>query len=472
VQTIKQQQISPNPSQTDPKTERQTQRLQALLMLEAELRRQKTQISLSLWAVNELRAVVDYSQCILFRLNRSGRARASAVSSLSSVDRNAPFIRWAEGRIEQEIAKVINLEEEKKASVINVSLDDEVGKDQKATGKVVYPFHQAIFLPFYNRSGEMFGGLLMARNKPWLESEQIIASRLSETVSHGFQALIPQKNLRLWSAPKWLLIGVPLLICLVMLIPVPLTTLAPAEIIADQSTIVAAPIDGVIVRILKDANVEVSKGDLLFEFDNTELKASAEIARRKLQVSSARFGTAQTAVFADARVYRQLAIAKAEVDLAKAERTFAERKLERTLVRAARSGQLIYTDRKDWIGKPVKTGERVMEIADVKRVVLRIDLPVADAISLLEKAEVRLFLDADPLKALSAKLRHASHLAVEQPGIGLVYRIVADLEPEAGAAVTPRIGLRGTAQIFGDKVFLGFYLFRKPISAVRQYFGI
>ncbi len=256
-----------------------------------------------------------------------------------------------------------------------------------------------------------------------------------------------------------------------MFIPVPMTTLAPAEIIADEPVIVVAPIDGVVARIFPDANVAVKRGDLLFEFDNTELKAGADIARRTELVSQARLATARQAAFSDPQVYRQLAIAKAEVELARAEKIFAENKLARTIVRAQKSGQLIYTDRKNWIGKPVRTGERVMEIADVKRVVLRIDLPVAEAINLRNGADVRLFLDANPLKALSAKLRHASYFAVEQPGVGLVYRVVADLEVGRERKIVPRIGLRGTAQIFGEQVFLGFYLFRKPISSVRQYFG-
>jgi len=115
---------------------------------------------------------------------------------------------------------------------------------------------------------------------------------------------------------------------------------------------------------------------------------------------------------------------------------------------------------------------RVMVIADVKQVALRIDLPVGDAISLSKGARIRVFLDADPLKALSAKLRHASYHAVEQPGSGLVYQVVGDLDTKQKTQIIPRIGLRGTAQIFGNRVLLGFYLFRKPISTMRQYFGI
>jgi hypothetical protein len=36
----------------------------------------------------------------------------------------------------------------------------------------------------------------------------------------------------------------------------------------------------------------------------------------------------------------------------------------------------------------------------------------------------------------------------------------------------PRIGHRGTAQLIGEWVPLGFYLFRRPIAAARQYLGM
>ena len=134
------------------------------------------------------------------------------------------------------------------------------------------------------------------------------------------------------------------------------------------------------------------------------------------------------------------------------------------------SGQLIYSDRKDWIGRPVKTGERIMEIADVSKVVIRVDLPVAEVISFYPGARVRLFLDSDPLNPVEARLRQAGYQAKERAGVGLVYKIIAEIKSKGGKKL-PRIGLRGTAQVFGRTVFLGYYLFRKPIAAFRQKFG-
>ena len=46
---------------------------------------------------------------------------------------------------------------------------------------------------------------------------------------------------------------------------------------------------------------------------------------------------------------------------------------------------------------------------------------------------------------------------------GLGYRITED--------AIPRIGLRGTAKVYGEKVSLFYYLFRRPITYLRQHLG-
>ena len=34
-----------------------------------------------------------------------------------------------------------------------------------------------------------------------------------------------------------------------------------------------------------------------------------------------------------------------------------------------------------------------------------------------------------------------------------------------------RIGLRGTAKIYGERVLLGYYLLRRPLATVREWTG-
>ena len=52
-------------------------------------------------------------------------------------------------------------------------------------------------------------------------------------------------------------------------------------------------------------------------------------------------------------------------------------------------------------------------------------------------------------------------------------RVKAALEPAGTPGqAPPRIGLRGTAKILGDRVPLALYLFRRPLALLRQSLGI
>jgi len=310
-----------------------------------------------------------------------------------------------------------------------------------------------------------------------------VAERLAGAVAHAIMALKPPALLRRPSLPRWVLWALPAALLLLLLVPVPMMAVAPVEVVADEPLIVAAPMEGVIADVPAAPNVRVSAGDVLFVYDDTELKAKAEIAARREAVALARLETLRKAAFGDTEARQGLAKAKAGLNLARAERAHAEQLLAEVRVRAPKAGIVVYSDLSDWIRKPVRTGERVMEIADPARVVMRIDLPVRDAIVLEPGARVRVFLDADPMRVVHARVRTASFHAEETPGGLLAYRVMAALEEgetspgtkggEMGAKETwLRIGFRGSAQVMGRRVPLGFYLFRRPVASFRQFFGL
>ena len=100
----------------------------------------------------------------------------------------------------------------------------------------------------------------------------------------------------------------------------------------------------------------------------------------------------------------------------------------------------------------------------------KIDLPVADAIVLKNGARVKVFLDSDPLNPVEARLVRADFQARPRENQQLAFRLVAALDGSANRSL--RLGIRGTAQVYSDKVPLAFYLFRRPLSAVRQWIGV
>jgi multidrug resistance efflux pump len=255
-----------------------------------------------------------------------------------------------------------------------------------------------------------------------------------------------------------------------MFMPVSMSALAPLEVVPRDPFIVTAGTEGVVETVHVDPNAEVKSGDVLVSLEDTVLRNRYEIAEQEVGVAEASLKKAKQLSFVDPRGRHDLATAEAELTVRRAERDYAKEMLERSVIRADRAGVVLMESKRDLIGRPVATGEKLMEIVDPTAVLLNIDLPVADAIVLKSGTDVTVFLDSDPLHPVVAKLLRADYRARVHDQQQLAFRLVA--EPATGASDALRLGVRGTAQVYSGKVSLGLYLFRRPLQAARRWLGL
>ena len=431
-----------------------------LLGLEREARRAETQAELGYIIVNGSRVAVPYRQAIL--LMRSGKGhRTLAVSSLSAVDRNATFIRWVE--------RLVTARAGGEAGGKVVTFDARAESGANDLDASAYPFPRMALVPLALRDGTVFAHVLFAREAPWEEEALVAAARLCETYSHAWEALAGPARIRRKTRSRTA-VALALLAGTVAagFVPVPLSVLAPAEVTAANPHVVAAPIDGVVDRVEAEPNSAVAAGDVLFRYNDVELRNRVELAAQAVSVAEARLSQSLRTSFSDARAKRDIAVARSELELKRSEYDYARELLAKTVVRAPKAGLVVFSSRDDWTGRPVATGERIMRIADPARVNLTVQVPVADSIVMERDAPVRLYLDADPLEPVEARLVSAAfHAAPDQAGV-LAYRATAAFAD----GTRPRIGLRGTAHIEGEEVSLAYFLFRKPLAAIRQWTGL
>ncbi len=434
-----------------------------LLNIEREARQSGSEAELRYLMVNSTRKVVSYRQAFLLSKKGEKNYVTEAVSSLSAVDRNSNFIRWIEGNVKASLKKNGDAD----IALINLDLQNENLDPESKT----YPFGNFVLLPLKLRDGEVFAQLVLAREAAWVEFDVTTASRLAETYSHAWQALAGPAQLKKRLRNKTLtaiLAGVA--IAAAGFLPIPLTVLAPAEVTASNPVVVAAPMDAVLEKVEVQPNTLVKKGQLLFRFNDTDLRNRFDVAGQSVRVAEARYLQVQRNSFSDPSAKRDLAIALSELKLKAAEYDYAKELLALSEVHAPKPGLVIFSDIDDLTGKPVSTGERIMRIADPANVELVIDLSVADSIVLEDQARVRLFMDSAPLHPVEAELETASyHARPDKDGV-LSYRVVAKFSNQ-DEVVIPRIGLRGTAQIHGEEVPLAFFIFRKPLSVIRQWIG-
>ncbi|MEH6565829.1 MAG: HlyD family efflux transporter periplasmic adaptor subunit [Halopseudomonas sp.] len=423
------------------------------LALQQSMRKARDLDALGYAMVNEPQPLFGYRHAALLI---AGRVRN--LTGISVIDPHAPFVAFVERAARQGAAN----DKTPQARLINPSeLDPQTQADWQAlsAGAVVW-------VPLCAPDGQPFGGLWLAREQPWSEPELALLSQLGECQAHAWWALQPRHPWRLrWPRKRLLWIAAALLLLLAL--PIRQSVLAPAEVVPLDGQVIAAPLDGVIAEFMVKPNQPVEAGDLLVRFDNTSLRAQADVAERSLQVAEAELRASTQRAFSDSDASARIDLLAARVDQKRAERDHARQLLQRSEVRAERAGIAVFADAQRWTGRPVQTGERLMEIADPERAQLRIDLAVGDVLAFAPDAEVALFLDSDPLTRRSASLVSQAYEAQPLAGGQLAYRFDA-----AFVEQPPRIGLRGTAKLYGPRGPLALYLLRRPIAALRQTVGI
>ena len=432
------------------------------IQLESTAREAETVEALAATMVNEPRRLLPYRQAALLTRDDAGAVRVEAVSGVAVLETDAPMVSWL-ARAGRAVL------EGEQAARLHVVAPEDLPPPLREEWSAWMPA-RVLWCPLKSRDGLAFGALWLSREEPWQEPEAVMIDRLAGCYGHAWLALVGRRRSLLPDqARRPLLIGAPLAVVLALLIPVRQSVLAPAEIVPVKPVVVAAPIDGVIARFQITPNQSVSAGQALFSFDDTTLKAQAASAERTLGVALAELRQSTQGAMIDRKQAEKVALDEAQVRLRRTELDYARDLLGRITVTAERAGVAVFTDENDWIGRPVVTGQRILEIADPGHTELNVEVPVRDAIVLTPGAPVDLFLDVEPLSPKPAILTSASYEAEMTPAGTLSYRVRAsfpdDLPP-------PRIGLQGTAKIYGERVALGLYLFRRPLSALRQWLGL
>lgn len=432
-----------------------------LLGIEKSLRQAPDMTALQFVIVTETRRLISYQQAVLLSRGMDGRLRVVAVSNVPSVDRNAPYIRFVEKLMKHkgQPDKAVTFSRSKDAG-------DLAGEWQEFLQDTV------LCQPLLAQDGKLMGCLLLVRPQDWQEQEIFLLAQLSDAIGHAWNALRPRKTRHGFWASSGKRRAITFVVCIAVIValcvPVRQSIIASATVTPGDPVMIAAPISGVIREVAVRPNAPVKKGDLLFSFESAELQANYDIALRAVDAAQSELRRASQQAFGDAKGRAEVALLRTGLALREEQAEFSRYQLSQVDIRAPRDGIAIFSDPNDWRGRPVSTGERVMAVAEPGRAELGISIPVSDAIALEPGAEVRFFLDIDPLRSVPASLEYAAYQPRETTEGILAYRAVAQFSDRENL---PRIGLKGSAKIMGDHVPLALFLFRRPLSALRQAIG-
>lgn len=428
---------------------------------------------LSFSLANEVWQLFPYNQAFVWVM-RGDKPRLHTVSGLSKLGEDSPFTAWLYrlGRwIETRLAAGDGLE----ALFVQVAdLPDSLQDGWREwLPEFLYVLPVISSAPVSSGNSErLLAFVAYAIDDAPSDRTQEFATKTIAAYGDAWARLNPAKpSALLWR--RWLGWLAVVLALASMFLPVRLSVLAPTEIVGLDAVAVNAPMEGVIESFSVSPNQSVKKGQLLYRLDDTTLRNRREIAISQLDIAQADALAAAQKSFGNQASRADLASLKGVVAEKRAELASVEESFARIEVRAPGDGVAVFTDINDWQGKPVSTGERVMLLANPAQAGLLIWLPVPDAINLDVGAQVKAYLQVAPLDPLPAALFETSYQAVPSPLGVQSYRLRAKFAGlDAPQRQHVRIGLKGTAKIYGEQAALGYYLFRRPLAALRRMTGL
>ncbi len=441
--------------------------LSKIIMLEGDIRKVSTINEFAVLAVNETHKVVPYFQCFLWRRSKFGKLSIQAVSGASQIDSDSPAVRSVV-KIVKFLAKKF---EDKSVSPYDATPEDVPFFDEWA--EMLPP--NTLWCEFTDAKNirKLSAGLLFFRETPFTNSDVAAVTPLLDAYRYSWyrldQVRRENKNI-LGGFTRSRLFKYCLLAGLiaVMFLPIRESVLAPSSVVPRNPVVVGSPIGGVVDQFHVEPNAAVKKGDLLITLDDRTIKNEVSLAAQELETAKAEYLRSAQNSFSDQDSKSEIELQKARVAQRALQKDFAEARLGQTKIYAGRDGVAVFTDPNDWLGRPVSVGERMIVLADPSEKQLDIFMPIDDALYLQPGAEVRLFLNADPTRPLKGSLTQTSYEPTENDG-ALSYNLKAKIEDDNDFS---RLGWQGTVKVYSnEKVSLFYYLFRKPISAVRQLFG-
>ena len=430
-----------------------------LIELEKRARHAGSDTELGFIFVNETHNLVRYRQALLWEPAASGSGRVLAVSGLAAPDNGAPFIAWAR-RMFAALAPSATRE------ITSADLPADLAEGWAASLPA-----QGLMLPLPDRAGRPAPVLALFRDEAFSAGDKLLLEAVADAYGHAWQALRAQPSWRrsLQLRGRRLAVLAAIAIALCGFIPIQHSVIAPAEVIARDPVMVRSSVEGVVEEVRVRPNELVTEGQPLLVLDDARIANRLEVARKALEVAAAEFRQASQKSLFDADSKATLVVLRGRMEQHAAEVAYLEDLTRRIEIRAPRDGVVIFDDVNDWIGRPVALGERIMMVADPAEVEIEVQLPTADAIEFASDARVRLFLNVGTLDPIDAQIRHASYQATMNPAGVFAYRLVAGIAPDQ---TLPRLGLKGSAKVYGKTTVLAAYLFRRPYAAVRQWLGL
>lgn len=306
---------------------------------------------------------------------------------------------------------------------------------------------------------------------PQDEALELISNFLAPVYATAWKQLKPKIHQgALWDIPGkvWISLGLGIILAL-FLVRVPLRIVAPCEVVPNDPYVIAAPLEGIVERVVVEPGDQVKKDDPLFEYDKNIPLQELKIAEKQVEISEKELSRALNLGQEDPKARAEVGVLQLKLQKELENLNLAKYRASLLTVKAPIPGNVAMDNPDEWRGKPVQVGERVMMLTDPANTKVRIWIPENDNIWIDPEKPVNIVLNVRPASTYQAKILYINTIStISSANLPSFEADAAWVEPPENV----KLGLKGTALLYGEKVTLFYFLLRKPWAALRGLIGI
>ncbi|WND02938.1 HlyD family efflux transporter periplasmic adaptor subunit [Temperatibacter marinus] len=443
--------------------------LASLVVIEQEARAADSIEALGFVITNRTFEVSPYSLGMLWLNDPMKGVRLASASGVVNIEENTPFLQFMTA-----VHDYILTIKEDLLTGTSFGLERESLPETLQERAKEWLSPNILLLPLCDRDGLCLGILTLTRDKDWRDHERALLDLLIQSYGHCLWAFQQRKVSQKMTLKKLLQSKKVVTACvaffIILLFPFRQSVVVSAEVGAINPTAITATADVPIGEIKVFPNQVVKKNDILFILDEARHTSRYNVLVKTLEVTKADLLRVRQQGFFDERSRAEIKSLEAKILQHEAEIDHVEQILTDLTVRAPHDGVVLFPSPQDLLGKPVVVGEQVMLLSNPNKVELIAWLPAADAITLKKGADLSLTLHISPLNSYQARLATAAYQAEISPDGIAAYRLKADFvgKSEAEQQLQPRLGLKGSARLYGDRMPLLYQAMRRPLYWVRQ----
>jgi hypothetical protein len=422
----------------------------------------ETREALNFIILNDTSLLLRYDRAVLweFRENSLENSHLLGVSGQSDIDDKSELANsWA--KIISNIKEPLNIQVLNDARLTKNIAEWHIREKEQSGTKVVW-------IPIVNNNALVGCAWIERWNDAPLHKEELdVLALLFSGYNAAWGKFTKKHTYRKFFTQK-LFYVLAFLLLFSFLFKVPLRVVAPCEVVAKDPILVTAPLNGTIADVFVDPGQFVDKGDLLFEYDKRVPLQELKVSEKQVEIIQSEINRSETSGFNDDKFLAELSVLRHKLEEEKIKLDLAEYHAGKLSVKSPIDGVVLLDKPNEWRGKPVQVGEKILFVSDPSKTRIKLWVPIDDNVDLDPAKKIKIFLNVSPDASFEASLKYIANYS------DISDKSVPAFEGEAEwieQAEDIKMGLKGTAILYGDDVSFFYYIFRKPWAYFRQLFA-